>query len=255
MALEIAAYPTAATVINQVAAEIGLPTTAGNVDPYTSTNPIHQRLCALMKSTGSLLKGMHEWQSLEVVYNLLTAVGDTGVYSLPTDFVALTDQTGWQKNYFWPLRGPYSAQMWQQVINYPTTGIYIAFRIQNNQLWLWPQPPPTGVTISFVYKSAYWTIDGVTNLAKSVPTQGSDVVAFNELLIVCFLKLRYLQSIGHDTTAAEAEFKLAFDMGTSQSDGAAPVLELSRNTNFPFLSSYNAPDVGYGGQPSGAGYQ
>jgi hypothetical protein len=244
MTIEIANYETAQFIIAQVGGELGL--TVPTTDPYQSSDPSIKRLCTILRGAGKQLLGMHEWQSQEVVFTLNTKLGDSGVYPLPADFTALTDQTGWQLNYFWPLRGPYSAQMWQRIINFPTTGIYVAFRIQNNQLWLWPQPPPVGITISFVYKSSYWTEDGVTGDLKAFPTQGVDVINFDWLMMSAFLKVRYLQEIGHDTTSAMDNFKMIFDMMAGQSDGAAPELHLARSYTYPYLNIYNIPDTGFG---------
>jgi len=246
-----AGFQTAQQIIQQVANEIGL--NIGSVDPFQQTDRSVVRLCNLLTSTCNLLKGMHEWQHLEVVYDLTTQTGDTGVYPLPVDFYALTDQTGWQKSYFWPLRGPYSAQMWQRVVNYPTTGIYVAFRIQNNQLWIWPQPPPIGISITFVYKSNYWCTDGTTGVGKAAPTAGADIINFDWMMVYTYLKLRFLSSLGHDTTDALAEFKLVFDMATAASDGAAPELEMARDARFPFITGFNSPDTGFGGQPPAGG--
>jgi hypothetical protein len=249
-----AAFATAQFILQQTALEIGL--NLGTADPFQQGTPITNRLCALLTSTCNLLKGMHEWQHLQVVYNLTTQAGDTGVYPLPSDFYALTDQTGWQKSYFWPLRGPYSAQMWQRVVNYPTTGIYVAFRIENNQIWLWPQPPPIGIGVTFVYKSNFWCTDGLTNTGKAAPTQGSDTINFDWMAVMTFLKLRYLASLGHDVTAAKEEFRVAMDMAMAAADGAAPELELARDARFPFITGFNSPDTGFGGQPpAGGSYQ
>lgn len=250
----IVAFDTAQNVINAVGAEVGVTNATG--DPYQSSDPTLKRLCAIIKVAGQVLLGMHEWQDKQVVYNLTTAALDTGVYPLPADFDALTDQTGWQKSYFWPLRGPYSAQMWQRVVNYPTTGIYVAFRIQNGQLWLWPQPPPVGVSITFVYKTRGWVIDATTSVLKDHVDVGADIVRFDWLLITRYLKLRYLQSIGHDDTAAQEDFKIVFDAKCAASDGAAPELELARDARFPFITGFNSPDTGFGGQPpAGGSYQ
>lgn len=248
----VVVFDTATNVINAVAAEVGL-TYNPNVSPYASNSPPLLRLCALLKSAGQMLLKMHEWQDKEVVYNLTTQNGDTGVYPLPADFGAITDQTGWQKSYFWPLRGPYSAQMWQRVVNYPTTGIYVAFRIQNGQLWLWPQPPPVGISVTFVYKTRGWVTDYQTAALKDHADNGNDIVNFDWLLITRLLKLVYLRSLGHDTTAAESEFKLAFDACAATSDGAAPELELARDARFPFITGFNSPDTGFGGQPPAGG--
>jgi hypothetical protein len=242
--VETANFQTAQFVINQVAGELGLP--QSTTDPFQSSDKNILRLCTVLRGAVKQLQGMHEWQNLEVVFELTTQSGDTGVYPLPADFSTMTDQTAWQQNFFWPLRGPYSAQMWQRIINFPTTGIYVAFRIQNNQLFLWPQPPQPGIEISFVYKTAYCTLDGVTQQLKPFPTQGVDIINFDWLMMSAFLKLRYLQEIGHDTTSANDNFKMIFDMMTSQSDGAAPELGLARTYTYPYLNIYNVPDTGFG---------
>ena len=244
-------YDTAQNIINAVAGEVGLG--KQTVDPYSSSNPALFRLCTLLKVCGQELLTMHEWQDKEIVYKLTTQVGDTGVYPLPADFEALTDQTGWQTSYFWPLRGPYSAQMWQRVVNYPTTGIYVAFRIQNQQLWIWPQPPPIGIGITFVYKTRGWVTDASSNLLKDHIDSGADTVNFDWLLMTRMLKLKYLGSIGHDTTFAEKEFNSVYDAKCAASDGAAPELELARDARFPFITGFNSPDTGFGGQPPAGG--
>lgn len=254
----IIVYDTATNIVNTVSDELGITGNAFQTgqDPTVSLQQPVLKLIALFKSTGQLLLGMHEWQDKEIVYNLTTVMGDTGVYPLPADFDALTDQTGWQKSYFWPLRGPYSAQMWQRVVNYPTTGIYVAFRIQNGQLWIWPQPPPIGIGITFVYKTRGWVTDVGTGMLKDHINTGGDTVNFDHLLFERYLKLRYLESIGHDTTAASREFNATFDMKAAASDGAAPELELARDARFPFITGFNSPDTGFGGQPpAGGSYQ
>jgi len=248
-------YDTAVNVVNQAASEIGLTVPSGN-NPWSSSDPAMARMIALLKTSGQMLMNMYEWQSKLVVYTLTTHSGDTGQYALPTDYDVFIDQTGWQQSYFWPLRGPYSAQMWQRVVNYPTTGIYVAFRIQDNQLWIWPQPPPVNVGITFMYKSRGWVTDATTQARKDHVDNPNDVILFDSLLIQALLKLRYLSSIGHDTAAAQKEFDLMFDTITSKEASAAPELELARDARFPFITGFNSPDTGFGGQPpAGGSYQ
>lgn len=249
-------YDTVQNVVNQAAQEAGLTVPAGN-NPLTSVDPAFQRLVAIAKSAGAELLKMYEWQSKLVVFNLTTQQGDTGVYTLPADFDEMIDQTGWQKSYFWPLRGPYSAQMWQRIVNYPTTGIYVAFRIQNNQLWIWPQPPPVNIGITFMYKTRGWVLnvtDG--NILQDFFSHSSDLILFDWVLFSKFLKLRYQESIGHDTTASQKQFDLAFDACTASESGAAPELELAKDARYPFITGFNSPDTGFGGQPpAGGSYQ
>ena len=211
----IVQYDTANNVIIQAAAEAGLTVNSGTL-PYQSTDPALQRMTYLLKAAGQELLNMYEWQSKLIVYNLTTAPGDTGVYNLPPDWDSFIDQTGWQKSYFWPMRGPYSAQMWQRVVNYPTTGIYVAFRIQNNQLWIWPQPPPVNIGITFMYKTRGWVTDAVTLQLKDHVDIGTDIVNFDFILITKMLKLRYMEAIGHDVNSAQRQFNMVYDMITSK---------------------------------------
>lgn len=248
-------YDTAQNCINQAATELGLTVPAGN-NPITSVDPAMTRLVSLSRSVGAELMKMYEWQSKLIIYNLTTAALDTGQYAMPADFDCMIDQTGWQKSYFWPLRGPYSAQMWQRVVNYPTTGIYVAFRIQNNQLWLWPQPPPVNIGITFMYKTRGWCQNQSSSAIQESIVLASDVIMFDWLLFVKALKVRYLESVGFDTTSAQHQFDQIFDVCTSQEQGAAPELELAKDSRFPFITGFNSPDTGFGGQPpAGGSYQ
>jgi len=249
--MAIVVFDTATNVINDVALEVGLG--KQTADPSTSADPNIGRLWGILKNCGQELLGMHDWQDKQVVYNLTTAMGDTGVYPLPADFDSMVDQTGWQKSYFWPLRGPYSAQMWQRIVNYPTTGIYVAFRIQNGQFWIWPQPPPIGIGITYVYKTRGWVKLSAGGALADAPTVGADVINFDRLLIMKFLKLRFLEAIGRDTSAAQKQFDAVFDQKTSASDGAAAELELAKDSRFPFITGFNSPDTGFGGQPPAGG--
>ena len=143
--------------------------------------------------------------------------------------------------------------MWQRIVNYPTTGIYVAFRIQNGQLWLWPQPPPIGIGITFMYRTRGWVTLSSGGALADAPTVGADIINFDRLLMLKFLKLRFLEAIGHDTTAAQKQFDHVYDMKTSQNDGAAPELELAKDSRFPFITGFNSPDTGFGGQPPAGG--
>lgn len=245
-------YDTVQSIIYQAGVEIGLNVTPAT-NPFQSSDAQVLRLVALLRSAGTELLKSYEWQSKLVIYQLTTQPGDTGTYNLPSDYEDFIDQTGWQQSYFWPLRGPYSAQMWQRVVNYPTTGIYVAFRIQNNQLWLWPQPPPVNIGITFMYKSRGWVFDPVGNILKDSVTLSTDIVRFDWLLVVKKLKLAYYRAIGHDTTAAEKEYNRVWDIVTDQEQSAAPELALAKDSRFPFITGFNSPDTGFGGQPPAGG--
>jgi hypothetical protein len=107
-----------------------------------------------------------------------------------------------------------------------------------------------------MYKTRGWVTDVSTQALKDHVDVGTDIVNFDFLLIVKALKLRYLEAIGHDVTAAQKQFNGAFDMITSKEQAAAPELMLAKDSRFPFITGFNSPDTGFGGQPpAGPGYQ
>jgi hypothetical protein len=65
-----------------------------------------------------------------------------------------------------------------------------------------------------------------------------------------------MEAIGHDVNSAQRQFNMVYDMITSKEQGAAPELELAKDARYPFITGFNSPDTGFGGQPpAGPGYQ
>lgn len=264
-------YDTAGSICNKVAIECGL---AKAADPFQSTDPNFNQLTGLLGTVGLELLHSYQWQNLIQTYQFTTGSqvtdssgnnvtdssgggvidsSDTssGIYPLPADFDSMIDQTGWAQNYHWPLRGPYSAQVWQMLVNYPAVGIYLGFRIEDNTVMVWP-PNNTGQNISFKYMSRCWVVDGTSGKIKDVVSQSSDIVQFDWILVVKLLKVRWLEAKGFDTTAAANQFNAAWDTTVGKNIGAAPPLDLARSARFPYLSGYNVPDLGFGA-PAAAG--
>jgi len=250
----IVKYDTAGDIINKCAGEVGIPQAT---DPFSSTDPAMLQLVTLLGSVGIELLGKYEWENLISTYNITTASGDSGIYPLPADFDGMIDQSGWAQNYHWPLRGPYSAQVWQQLVNYPAVGIYLGFRIEGDAFMIWPNDPvPVGQNINFKYMSRYWVKDGVTGDGKDNLSQSSDVVNFDWMLPVKLLKVRFLEAKGFDTAAAANQFNETWDSRVGKNLGAAAPLDLARSARFPYLNGYNVPDLGFGAPaPPGGGYQ
>lgn len=247
-------YDTATNIINKVAPEVGLATVA---DPYSSQDPIYIQLRTLLGSVGIELLGKYEWENLIGTYQITTHSVDSGIYQLPADFDCMIDQTGWAQSYHWPLRGPYSAQVWQQLVNYPAVGIYLGFRIEGDQFMIWPTPPPEGQIVNFKYMKRGFVQDGVTpTVFKDHIDQGTDILLFDWLLVVKLLKVRFLEAKQFDTTAAANQFNEAWDSRVGKNLGAAAPLDLARSARFPYINGYNVPDLGYGAPaPPGGGYR
>lgn len=242
-------YETAADIINGAASECGL---IAVTDPYASNDSSFIQLRTLLSSGGQEMLVLHQWQKLVKRYQFTTVVPpDTGNYDMPADLAYMIDQTGWTPTNGGaglPLGGPLSEQDWTYLVNtnLANATIYVSFKIANEQLQVLPQPPPNGVIINFEYISRWWVADPSTTVGtKTAPTQATDVVLYEPVLIKKFLKLRFLEAKGFDTTAAVGQFLTMFNAWTGR-DTTAQVLNMARSRFFPYLGYRNIPETNYG---------
>ena len=244
----MARFSTATTIINRAAVEVGLTSV---VDPVNSEDSSFIQLTELLNGAGQELVELHAWQGLVATYQLTTTALDTGEYALPDDFSYMIDQTGWELSNAVPLGGPLSAQDWTYLAgrNLVSQTIYASFRFYDDKFNIFPQDPVTaGLDINFEYISRNWVTEQTTGTMKDYVTIGSDIVMYEAILIIKFLKLKFLESKGFDASSAKTEFEILFFSRTGKDTGA-PILSASgRRSGIPFLSPYrNTPDSGYGG--------
>lgn len=241
----MARFETAADAINGAALEaLSLPSTS---DPFSSADPIYVTLCGLLKSAGRELITMREWQRFIVTYPFVTT--SANAYNYPVDYGSHIDQTDWDPANRLPLAGPLTSQdeAYLENTNLASSTIYLSFYEEGGQLKVLPNPPPVGRTLNFKYMSRYWVAAAATPtvLAKDAPTQSDDIILFEPILIMKFLKLRFLEAKGFDTTAASQQFENAL-MTWGGKDKSAPVLNASRSRSFPYLDKRNVPETNYG---------
>ena len=240
-------FDIATDILNSVAAEVGVsPVT----DPYTDPNQVFQQLKNLINSAGRELLRYYAWEILVKEHQITTLDTDSGDYPLPDDFSYMIDQTGWERQENVPLWGPLSAQDWTYLLGRDLVShtIYASFRISQGLFRIFPQPPPNDLDINFEYINRNWVEAGdAPDTFKSKTTIGSDIVLYDPILIVKFLKAKYLEAKGFDSTAARNDFALEFDAITGQEKGA-PILNAAiLGREFPYLEPYrNLPDTGYG---------
>lgn len=245
----MARFNTAGSIINAVAAETGLVPVS---DPFASADPAFVQLCALLGTAGKELLTLFQWNKFVKSHSILTLVPpDTGNYDLPADFGWMIDQTGWSPTNVGnglPLGGPLSEQDWTYLVNtnLAASTIYISFKMAEGQIQVLPQPPPNNTTINFEYISRWWVANPATTVgAKEEPTASDDVVLYEPILMIKFLKLRFLEAKGFDTTAATAQFLTMFQAWTGK-DSSAMILNTARMRFFPYLGYRNIPETNYG---------
>lgn len=243
-------FDTAADIINAAAVECGLVAVS---NPFTSTDPAFVQLCQLLTNTGRELLSLHQWNRLVKEHSITTNVPpDTGNYDLPADFGFFIDQTGWtptNAGLGLPLGGPLSEQDWAYLVNtnLASSTIFVSFKLSQGQFQVLPQPPPDDLEINFKYISRYWvaTAAAPTVLAADKVTAADNVVLYEPILITKFLKLRFLEAKGFDTTGASQQFHSVFMQWTGR-DISAPVLNAARMRLFPYLGWRNIPETNYG---------
>lgn len=239
---------TASEIINAAAVECGL----GSVgDPFASTDQAFVQLRTLLTSAGRELAMLYRWQVLTREFSHTTSGADAtpGKYDLPADFLRIVDQTGWERTNNVPFGGPLTPPFWTAILgseNNPFT-IYAAIRQVQNQVWILPTPPPNGLQITFEYQSRGWVrAPGAPPYTyKDNVTLGGDVVLFEPVVIIAFLRYKFLEAKGFDTSKAEANFLTLADMYAS-SDSPGAILDMAGAPDDILLDERNIPDSGYG---------
>ena len=238
---------TAGNILNRVAAEVGLQPIA---DPYSTQDPAFIQMQFLLNTAGEELLFMYEWEFLIREHQFTTNTAtDTGAYDLPDDFAYQINQTGWERSQNVPLGGPLSAQDWtylkgRDLVN---NTLYASFRIFDGKFNLYPDPVPDNLDVNYEYITKNWVSNGQSPATfQDEILLTSDLPMYDKTLITRYVKLKYLEAAGFDTTKAQNDFNQAFAFITGK-DVGAPVLNAGRTTRqYPYLSVFNLPDTGYG---------
>jgi hypothetical protein len=236
------------TILNRVAAEVGLEPVA---DPYSSQEQHFTQMAFLLQTAGEELSLAFQWEFLNERYQLTTVDTDTGNYPLPDDFMYMIPQTGWERAENVPLFGPLSAQDWTYLLgrDLVTYTIYASFRLRDGEFSIFPQPPPNGLDINFEYQRRTWVQDGAQSPAvyKADVITGSDIPLFDRTLVTRYVKLKWLESKGFDTTIAQRDFNQSFNFLTGKDKSGEILNAGSYGRGFPYLDGrFNIPDTGFG---------
>ena len=243
----MARYKIANEILNQVALEVGLLPLNNPVD---SNDEVYVQLLGLLNSAGQELVELNTWQMVTKPFEIVVGEEDDGVYALPDDFNYMIDQTGWDRNNATPLGGPLSAQDWTYIEGRDLVSqtIYVSFRQWEGKLYLFPQPPAPGTRLTFEYASRDW-VQNASNpeVTGDSVTTGSDIVLLHPLMVAKFLKMKFLQAKGFDSSAAALEFDTVFQSQIGKDKGA-PILNAAGNgRSINYLNAYcNVGDTGFG---------
>ena len=242
----MARYMTANDILNRVVLEVGL---EEDTDPMASQNTIFTQLRGLLNSCGQELVELHEWEALVMEYRKVFVDGDSATQDLPGDFAYFINQTGWDHSNDFPVGGPLTAQTWTYVKGRDLVNqtIYASFRIFDGKYHIFPDPPPAGLDLQFNYISRDWVQEqGTTDRRDTVQT-GSDIVLYEPILMIKFLKVKHLEAKGFDASSARLEFENMFGARAGRDKGATILSASNSGRGFPYLTPYrNTGDTGFG---------
>ncbi len=240
-------YIAAEDVIERAAIEVGLTPPS---DIFASTDPSFVQLRNLITSCGQDLVESHEWDYMRREHSILTSDTDDGDYDLPADFGYMINQTGWDRTNRLPVTGPLSPQQWSYLKgrNLVNSTIYVSFRIMENKFNVYPDNPvPDGLDINFEYMSRDWVIpiSDPDTFEDTVQANG-DIVLFKPVMIVQYLKYKFLDAKGFDSQSALQAFTASY-MKASGRDKGAPILSAGMGINrIPLLNYRNIPYTNFG---------
>lgn len=248
MADVVSRYTTAGDIINRTLNAVGLNQVD---DPFNSSDDTVIQIIGLFNNAGQDLIYEHAWQRLKRNWSITTdsATYPDGKYALPADFAYLVNNTGWDQTNDWPLNGPMTDAQFTHLVGRDLSAntIYIDYQINQNELWLFPQPPDDAITLAFRYVSRFW-IDQSGNGTDfaDVMTGSDDIVLYDQMMMIHRLKYEFLAAKGFPFQKAERDWNRSFGRVTGRDTGAQNLNLSRRGGGIHFLDMANVPDRGYG---------
>jgi hypothetical protein len=232
-------YWSALDLVKQVAGELGLPQPTslfGQDDVQIG------QLTAFLNSSGNELLLYYPWEQFATVWTFDTTPGKDA-YDLPTDWAYFLDQTQWDQTNHWPLLGPKSAQEWAWLKG----GSLVAaprmrYRVYKDQFWVHPVPGSSNFTFRMEYMKRTWCINVKSGGAEgAMVLDDGDTIMYEPWMVIKYIKLKFYELKGFDSTAARSDFMRIFQSLTGK-DRGAPILSLVPRYPALFIGPWSIPD-------------
>lgn len=228
---------TANEVINRAAVQVGLRKVQ---DPVGSTDDQSVQLVELLNSAGQELVELNPWEVLQGDISINTKEGDTGEYDLPSDYAYMVNQSAWDWTNSLPVAGPLSEQdvAYLEGRDLISTSIYFAYYLSGGQLNLFPKPPTVGTNLRFKYIKRNWAQATAGGEFKDEITVGTDVVLYEPVMIVNYLKLKWRQAKGFDTRQEALDFENMFLSRQARDKGAKVLNAGNSGHGVPYIDPW-----------------
>lgn len=242
---DIVRNESAGEICKTVLRVIGLPEPS-NVSE--STDATSRQIWGLLTECGQDLLDKHDWQFFTKTHTITTTPGVLE-YDLPADFQNYIDDTGWNNTARIPLLGPMTSQQWRllQARQLGGTTLRLQYQISQNKVAFYfvPNQPQT---MTIEYSGRGWARDASdATIYRDKVIRDSDTVMFDRRLIITYLKYRWRQAKGFDSSADEEAYEAALTQA-KYNDRPKNTLNISTpGAGYPYLGYISMPDTNYGG--------
>jgi len=236
------------SVIQSAADEINLPPVTQVIGNQDQT--VRGLLRAFVKEGRDLLQEDPPWSALINEYTFDT-VDQQEEYAFPQDYQRMINNTAWDRNQFWQIRGGITPQQWQVIRSglYQTARLSSNFRIKQGSDKIskafYLDPIPTSArTLVFEYQSKWWLYDpDNANQRLGVPTADTNGIIFDDELVARGVVWRFL-SARNLPFLSELEDYRQYRKRSIAQDRSPPTLTVNEQ---PWrLPIGNVPDTGFG---------
>jgi len=237
-------------VIQRSMVEMGLPKP---VEAVSNSDITVQQMVTLLDRAGTDMVAGYPWTHLIKEFVFTTVEGQVS-YDLPDDWSYFINQSQWDRTNHWPLLGPKTAAEWQWLKGgILSSGPRIRYRVFGDKFEIFPANNSGESELAMEYVSANWLQDAnLANTGRQLVQSDSDIILFDPWLVSAYLKLKYWESKGLDTTAYTKDFVGLWDTKIGKSAGA-PILTTAPRARSMLIGINNIPDgswnVGNGSAP------
>lgn len=201
-----------------------------------------------------------------IAANELTLAGDIFVsgeaytifrqaHSLPSDFKYQVDNTLWDRDAYWNLRGPLSQVEWQTYkssVLGDTATVRRRFQYRSNAATTDPEvkfyidpKPSDDATLVFEYVTTGWCKDATAGTVNTEWQKDTDIPLLDDYLMRLGIIWRTLNRLGLAYEEELDEYDREVENAIGR-DGGGRVLDLSRRPHPSLISTCNVPDTGFG---------
>lgn len=165
-------------------------------------------------------------------------------YTWPSDFDRQIDRTQWDKTKHWEMLGPETAQEWQWLKSgYISTGPRLRWRQLDGYFQIWPAVTANEY-LGMEYIGKNWA-SSVSGTGKESLTVDTDIMIYNDQLMIAALKAEYFDVKGFDSSKFEKRASRLLDIAKA-SDREGRTLSFAPTISNVLITPENIPDSGFG---------